>query len=62
LKLSIGIRIYPHTPLAEKAVLEGKITSRDDLLLPRFYVVEEIRQWLYETVNQWAKDRPNWMF
>jgi radical SAM superfamily enzyme YgiQ (UPF0313 family) len=60
-KLSIGIRIYPNTPLAERAIQEGKISSRDDLLLPRFYVVEELKDWLYETVHQWAKDRPNWM-
>ena len=62
MKFSIGIRIYPNTPLAEKAIQEGKITSHDDLLLPEFYVVEEIKEWLYETVNQWTKDRPNWMF
>ncbi len=61
-KLSIGIRLYPNTPLAERAVLEGKIFARDNLLLPQFYVVEEIRAWLYDTVNQWAKDRSNWMF
>jgi len=61
-KLSIGIRIYPNTPLAERAIQEGKIASHDDLLRPRFYVVEEIREWLYETVTAWATDRPNWMF
>jgi len=61
IKISVGIRIYPHTPLADKAIQEGKITSHDNLLLPEFYVVEEMREWLYETVNQWAKDRPHWM-
>jgi len=62
MKLSIGIRIYPNTPLAERAIQEGKIASHDDLLRPQFYVVEEIKKWLYETVTEWAKDRPNWMF
>jgi radical SAM superfamily enzyme YgiQ (UPF0313 family) len=61
-KLSIGLRIYPNTPLAERAVREGRISSRDDLLRPAFYVVEEIEEWLYETVTEWAKDRPHWMF
>jgi radical SAM superfamily enzyme YgiQ (UPF0313 family) len=62
MKISVGIRIYPHTPLADQAIQEGKITSHDDLLLPEFYVVEKIKEWLYETVNQWAKDRPHRMF
>ena len=61
MKLSLGVRIYPNTPLAERAIAEGKITPHDDLLRPRFYMVEEIRQWLYEIVDQWATDRPNWM-
>ena len=62
MKLSVGIRIYPNTPLAQRAIQEGKITSHDDLLRPKFYVVEEMKEWLYHTLNQWAKDRPNWMF
>ena len=62
MKLSVGIRIYPNTPLADRAIQEGKIASNDDLLMPKFYVVEEMKAWLYETIGQWAKDRPNWMF
>jgi radical SAM superfamily enzyme YgiQ (UPF0313 family) len=61
-QISVGIRIYPNTPLADQAIKEGRITSHENLLSPTFYVVNEIKDWMYETVGEWAKDRPNWMF
>ena len=38
LKVSVGIRLYPHTPLARLAVEEGVVSPEDDLLMPRFYI------------------------
>ena len=38
LKVSVGIRLYPHTPLARQAVEEGVVSPEDDLLVPRFYI------------------------
>lgn len=38
LRITVGIRIYPETPLAELAVREGVIAPEDDLLFPRFYL------------------------
>ena len=38
LKVSVGIRLYPHTPLARLAVEEGVVAPEDNLLVPRFYV------------------------
>lgn len=61
LKISIGIRIYPHTPLAEIAVAQGLIMSDDDLLQPRFYITAGIEEWLRETVVEWMKERPHWV-
>ena len=37
LKVSVGIRLYPHTPLAQQAVEEGVVSAQDNLLMPRFY-------------------------
>ena len=34
LKISVGIRIYPHTALAEQAVVEGMVAPNDHLLFP----------------------------
>jgi len=38
LKITAGIRVYPGTLLAARAVSDGLIAAGDDLLQPRFYV------------------------
>jgi len=51
-----GYSIFP-----EAAVDEGMISPDDDLLLPKFYLVGELEEWLLETVKTWMADRPHWM-
>lgn len=46
LKISVGIRIYPNTALAARAVAEGIIDPADDLLFPHFYMAPTLRDWL----------------
>jgi radical SAM superfamily enzyme YgiQ (UPF0313 family) len=53
LKISAGIRIYPDTALAARAVAEGIIDSDDDLLFPRFYAAPAIRGWLPERIARY---------
>ncbi len=38
LRVTVGIRIYPGTPLAARAREEGILQPDDDLLVPRFYL------------------------
>jgi radical SAM superfamily enzyme YgiQ (UPF0313 family) len=61
LKITIGIRIYPHTLLAEQAREEGVIAAGDDLLFPRFYMTAGLEEWIREKVAAYAKDRPHCM-
>ena len=61
LKITSGIRIYPQTTLARVAIDAGMISPDDDLLLPKFYLVRELEEWLLETVKTWMADRPHWM-
>ncbi len=61
LKITVGIRIYPHTPLAKEALKEGRITSHDELLFPRFYLAKGLGDWLSETLKNWAATRPHWV-
>ncbi len=61
MKLTVGIRIYPHTRLAETARAERVITAEDNLLFPKFYIKSGMEDWLRKTVTQWMTDRPNWM-
>jgi radical SAM superfamily enzyme YgiQ (UPF0313 family) len=60
MKISIGIRIYPGTELAQTAVADGLIAPDDDLLLPRFYMVPGLEARLRETVAKWMVTRPSW--
>ena len=61
MKVSVGIRIYPYTALANTALEEGLIAPDDDLLTPRFYVVQGLEEWLRETVREWMSHRPHWV-
>lgn len=61
LKITVGVRIYPYTSLAKRALDEGVISPHDDLLLPRFYLANRLEHWLPETLKHWAMTRPQWM-
>lgn len=60
MKVSVGIRIYPHTELARTAELEGIIASERDLLFPKFYLAAELQDWLPETAAEYVSARPTW--
>jgi radical SAM superfamily enzyme YgiQ (UPF0313 family) len=60
-KVTTGIRIYPHTALAKIALAHGVISEDDDLLQPRFYLAEGLQDWLPKTVHSWLAERPNWV-
>ncbi|HPQ28533.1 MAG TPA: radical SAM protein [Desulfobacteraceae bacterium] len=57
--LTLGIRIYPDTKLAKTASMEGIISHNDDLLIPKFYIVKGLQEWLKKTVDEWIKDHPD---
>jgi radical SAM superfamily enzyme YgiQ (UPF0313 family) len=61
LKITFGIRIYPETKLAKVAVQDGLIAPDDDLLFPKFYMVEGLEDWLRETVARQIKEHRNWI-
>ena len=58
LKITVGLRIYPQTPLARTALEEGVVEAEDDLLFPRFYLQPELRDWLPERVAAYKTSRP----
>ena len=60
-KVTAGIRIYPGTALARSAVEDGILRPEEDLLVPRFYVVPALRDWLQEAVKRWVEERPHWV-
>jgi radical SAM superfamily enzyme YgiQ (UPF0313 family) len=58
LKITVGLRVYPQTPLARIALAEGVISADEDLLMPRFYLTPELRDWLPERVATYKSSRP----
>ena len=60
LKITVGIRMYPHTALAKIAVEEKRILPSDDLLHPQFYLAKGLEGWLDGTVKGWMSTRPHW--
>jgi radical SAM superfamily enzyme YgiQ (UPF0313 family) len=49
-RVTVGIRIYPETPLAETAAAEGLIKPGEDLLRPSFYLAPDVEGWIDEVV------------
>ena len=60
MRITVGIRIYPYTPLARQALKDGLISADDDLLFPKFYIADDLKMWTLETVKGWIKGRRNW--
>jgi radical SAM superfamily enzyme YgiQ (UPF0313 family) len=58
MKVTVGVRIYPETPLAATALAEGMIRPDDDLLLPWFYLAPRLRDWLPERIAAYKTSRP----
>ena len=50
LRITVGIRIYPGTPLASRAVSEEVVTSEHELLQPRFYLAPGLEPWIHARV------------
>jgi len=61
LKITLGIRIYPGTRLAEIAVHDRLISPDDDLLFPRFYMARGLEEWLRRVVEERIKENRNWI-
>ena len=57
LKITVGLRIYPETPLAATALAEGVIQPDDDLLWPRFYLAAQLAEWLPERIAAYKASR-----
>ncbi len=60
--LFCGMRIYPRTPLFERALKEGRIDPEQNLLEPLFYEAPAIgRNAIIARVKDRAKGRVNWV-
>jgi radical SAM superfamily enzyme YgiQ (UPF0313 family) len=51
LRITVGMRIYPATPLARRAIEEGIVRPDNDLLLPAFYLAPGLEPWIHERIR-----------
>lgn len=58
--LVAGVRVFPGTPLADRARREGHIRAEEDLLFPTFYVSAEVSPWLLPRLREVAPRHPAW--
>ena len=58
----VGMRIYPGTPLVQRARREGQIKPEDDLLSPAYYVSPHLtEEAVFERLRNFARRSPNWI-
>jgi radical SAM superfamily enzyme YgiQ (UPF0313 family) len=60
LDFCIGIRLMPHTRLAEIAIEEGVISADEPLMEPRFYVSPHVQDWISDYLGEVCAGRPGW--
>jgi radical SAM superfamily enzyme YgiQ (UPF0313 family) len=58
----VGVRVYPGTPLYERASREGGAWTQADLLQPRYYLSPALSEdEVFELVNEFACLSPAWI-
>lgn len=58
----IGMRLYPGTPLYDRALAEGIITARTNLLTPFFYITPDIsKEEIRSALEVCHKQSPRWI-
>jgi len=60
--LTVGVRIYPGLALHRQALTEGMVDPGDPLLWPKFYLSQDIRDWIWKYVQELTARHPNWIF
>jgi radical SAM superfamily enzyme YgiQ (UPF0313 family) len=58
----VGMRIYPGTTLAARALREGRIRPGDDLLRPVYYLAPGLtEEGVFARLREFARRSPNWI-
>lgn len=58
----VGMRIYPGTPLFERATAEGQLPANADLLEPAYYLAPGLTQeGVFRQLNEFSRRSPNWI-
>jgi hypothetical protein len=58
--LRIGVYMLPGTPIAARALAEGRITDEADLLKPTFNLAESVQDWIVDYLQAEKQKHPRW--
>ena len=62
IKITAGVRIYPHTLVYEHAVAKGVISRDQNIMFPTFYVEPGLEDWLDTAIQEFTQSHPDWTF
>jgi radical SAM superfamily enzyme YgiQ (UPF0313 family) len=58
----VGMRIYPGTPLFQRALAEGRLDPDADLLSPTYYLAPGLTQeGVFAQLNEFSRRSPSWL-
>ena len=58
----VGMRVYPGTPLFERAIAEGRIGHQSDLLQPVYYVEPRLKvEEIFSKLKEFTRRSTNWI-
>jgi radical SAM superfamily enzyme YgiQ (UPF0313 family) len=58
----VGMRIYPGTPLSQRALADGLVGPDHDLLRPTYYVAPQLTaDEIFAQLQEFARRQPNWV-
>ncbi len=58
--LRVGVSIMPGTDVAALALEEGIISDESELIEPKFYIAEGVRDWIVPYLEEQAAGNPRW--
>lgn len=58
--LRVGMRMLPGSEVAALARREGIISDEAELVQPRFYVADSVRDWIVDHLQEQASSQPRW--
>ena len=58
--LRVGIRMLPGSDLAARARHEGLVSDDAELIEPRFYIADTVKDWIVDHLEARAAEQPRW--
>ena len=58
--LRVGVRIRPGTAVSQRALKEGIISDEAELVQPKFYLEDSVKDWIVDHLKEEVAQHPRW--